>query len=129
MPSVVSTRSHRLFRRFAASTMPATEGIAHQSKPLGVLCKEAENPVVVNRTLMVCVPPVPEKLKLAGVALQAAPAGSPLQEKDPDPVNPGAEDNNKTAVPLLPALTDTWLRNGSALRLKSATPVPLSWTM
>ena len=89
---------------------------------------EANGPVVVRVTLMFCVPPAPEKLKLIGEAMQLVPAGRPLHENDPDPVKPGAEDNNMAAVALPPARTDTWLEVGSALRLKSCTPVPVSWT-
>lgn len=78
---------------------------------------------------MFCVPPAPEKLKLAGDALQAAPAGRPLQENDTDPVNPGAAERCMVAVALPPCTTETWFESGSALRLKSVTPVPVSWIM
>ena len=94
-----------------------------------VVGKAAKGPVVLNVMLMFCVPAEPEKLKLAGEAVEVVPAGSPLQENDPDPVNPGAEDNNMAEVALPPARTETWFELASTLRLKSVTPVPLSWTI
>jgi|SRR5579871_1137395 len=123
-PSIARLRTRR--RGFLpARANPNTESPAHHHPP-GWFCSEANVPVVLSVRMMLCVPPAPEKLKLPGDAAQLAPAGSPLHENDPDPVNPGAADRTSEAVELPPPRTETWLELGSTLRLKSVTPVPVS---
>lgn len=128
----------RLFGRPVTSNRPKTGAAAHHHKPAfrfkglrwkGAPGKAADEPVVLSVTEIFCVPPPPEKVKLAGDALQDAPAGKPLQENDTDPVNPCAAERSTVAMALPPCRTETWFELGAALRLKSVTPVPVSWTM